>query len=279
MIDVGVGTFEREVIERSRLGPVVVDFWAPWCGPCRTLGPVLEDLERESGGAWTLAKVNTDDSPALGQRYRVEGIPAVKAFVDGEVVAEFVGAQPEAKVRAWLAALVPAPAEKALAAALAAEGAGDAKAEGLFDEVLRLDPQNPVALLRRAARASAVAEAAATLARLAPADRARFAPDTARVELASVGVLGDGQAGAAADCWRRAGEALSVALARPDDTAAWQRAAELLLEMVTAHRGFVAPGYGADPGRKALLSVFDVLGAEDPVARSFRRRLAMELYS
>jgi putative thioredoxin len=279
MIDVGVAGFEAEVIERSRLGPVVVDFWAPWCGPCRTLGPVLEELERQSDGAWTLAKVNTDDAPALGQRFRIEGIPAVKAFVNGEVVAEFVGAQPEAKVRAWLAALVPAPAERALAAALQAQAAGDsAGADELFGEVLQLDPRNPVAVLRLAAAARDAAEAFAALDRLRPSDRVRHAAAVARVELSYVGAVDPLASGTAADGWRAAGAAVTVALGH-GESAAWTASAELLLSFVTSHRGFTAPGYGADAGRKALLSVFDLLGAQDPVSRSFRRRLALELYS
>ena len=94
--------FQTEVIDKSHDKPVVVDFWAPWCGPCRVLGPTIEKLARESEGAWRLVKINTDRYPELGQRFGVRGIPAVKMFRGGAVVAEFTGALPEPQVRQWL---------------------------------------------------------------------------------------------------------------------------------------------------------------------------------
>ncbi|MGB3544013.1 thioredoxin, partial [Rubrivirga sp.] len=112
--------FSTDVLDASRSRPVVVDFWAPWCGPCRALGPTLEKLDREAGDRWTLAKVNTDEHPELMQRYGVRGIPAVKLFVDGAVVGEFTGALPEAQVRQWLNQHIPSPAREKVQAAQSA---------------------------------------------------------------------------------------------------------------------------------------------------------------
>ena len=111
--------FASAVIEASYNHPVVVDFWAPWCGPCRTLGPTLERLATNAQGMWTLAKINVDQNQQLAQRYNIQGIPAVKAFVDGKPVAEFTGAIPESQIVRWLEGFVSVAPDDSLTALIA----------------------------------------------------------------------------------------------------------------------------------------------------------------
>lgn len=101
-IEVSDGNFHEKVIEASKKTPIVVDFWAAWCGPCRFLGPVLEKLSEESNGKFILAKLNVDENPKMSEEYEISSIPSVKMFKNGKVAAEFLGAQPESQVRNWL---------------------------------------------------------------------------------------------------------------------------------------------------------------------------------
>lgn len=138
MVDVTDATFEQEVIERSRSVPVVVDLWAPWCGPCRSLGPILEEVVEAADGQVVLAKVNVDENPQVSQAFRVQGIPAVFGLRNGKVLDSFVGAQGRDAVAAFVAGLLPTAEEGEVAALLAV---GDVPSLRL---ALELDPANEV---------------------------------------------------------------------------------------------------------------------------------------
>jgi putative thioredoxin len=281
VVDVDDASFETEVIERSRQVPVVVDFWAPWCGPCRVLGPLLEaETERRAGEA-VLAKVNVDQAQGLAAAFRVQGIPAVKAFRDGRVVAELVGAVPAREVQAFFDRLLPSAAERLAAEAgqLLAEGRRD-EAEQRVSAALAQDPRSGAALtLLAALRAEAgqSEEALGILDRLPP-DHAR-APEALRLraqlrlqlEAGSVGAEPELRARLEADAGdleARYGVALYAAAA-----GRYPEALDGLLECVRRDRA-----WREEAARKAMLDLFELIGPRSELAEDYRGRLAMILY-
>src|SRR5438093_9601846 len=150
--DVTTASFMAEVVDASFDQPVIVDFWAPWCGPCKQLGPILEKVVRGANGAVRMVKLNIDDNPEIAQQMRIQSIPAVYAFKDGRPVDGFVGALPEGQVKQFVqrlggAAGGPSPIDEALAMAKEAAQTGDHKTAGaLYAQVLQRDPANPEAL-------------------------------------------------------------------------------------------------------------------------------------
>jgi putative thioredoxin len=245
VIDVTEQDFEREVIERSKTTPVVVDFWAEWCGPCRMLGPILERAAEERDGQVVLAKLDTDANPNIARAFQIQGIPAVKAFKGGRVVDEFVGAQPPAQVERFFDGIVPSEADTLVAN-------GD---EASLRRALELEPN----------RADAAVALAEQLYRRGERDEA------ARL---LQNVAGDfGGEGLAARIRLEDQDAVDLDEAfRALDAGDTERALQLLIDAIPSANGH------KDDVRKLVVSILDRLGVEDPLARDARRRLAAALY-
>jgi putative thioredoxin len=244
-IDATEATFERDVIEKSRETAVVVDFWAEWCGPCRQLTPVLESAVAARDGQVELVKVDTDANQNLAAAFRIQGIPAVKAFKDGQVVAEFTGAQPPAAVERFLDAIVPSEAD-----ALVAEGDEQSLRRALEVEPGRADAA--VALARILHERGETEDAQRLLDNVSGS----FAADglAARIRLESDPELQSAFAALDAGDHERALDELIGAAAATDDS---DRRDDL---------------------RRAVVGILDALGVDHPLARDARRKLAAALY-
>ncbi len=278
--DASVADFDQKVVELSRRVPVLVDFWAPWCAPCRALKPVLEKLAKEYQGRFMLAKVNSDENQEIAARYNVRSIPAVKAFAGGELVDEFMGALPEGRVREFIDSLVPSRAEPLRSQAEAARGRGDLDASRrLLLEAIALDPRHEAArldlveLLADAGefdqphrlldevgdRARDGARVSALRARLALLQNAPPAADATQFEARLAADADDHEA-----CL-----ALAKLLAARQDYAG---ALAQLLQLVHRDRSFAD-----DAGRRTMIQIFDLLGSDHDLVRQYRRELAAAL--
>lgn len=254
VIDVTEATFQTEVLERSLTTPVVIDFWAEWCQPCKQLSPILEKLAVEGGGRWVLAKVDVDTNPRLAQMFRVQGIPMVYAVVGGQPVDAFTGVVPEAQLRQWIEAVLKAggvqppaaPEDPRMTEADDALMSGDLdKAEQAYKKILAESP------------ADSAAEAG--LAQVALARRVAGVDPRA---------------------------AVAEADAKPDDVAAHLRAADVEVLSGLADKAYKrlvdlvrrTSGDEREEIRKHLLSLFAIAGPDDPAVSSARRALASALF-
>lgn len=281
-IDVNAGNFQAVVMEGSKHTPVVIDFWAPWCAPCRVLKPILEKLAAEYQGKFTLAKINSDENQELAAQFGVRGIPAVKAVVDGKLVDEFTGALPESQVRAFIERAIPSPAEEIRIEAreLHEKTQDRTRALEMLARAAALEPENEAVAIDRAAlliEDGQLDVARATLESLSPLTQMDDRVGTLKAKL-------DLAAGAAAA--PDASELERRIAANADDLDArlqlaqllvaqeqYRQALEHLLEIVRRDRAF-----RDDAARKTMLQVFSVLGLDSELVGEYRRRLASAMY-
>lgn len=268
VIDVSDATFETDVLQRSQQTPVVVDFWAPWCGPCRMLGPVLEKLANEFAGGFILAKINTDENQRAAMRYGVQGIPAVKGFKGGQLAAEFVGAVPEPQVRSFLQKLGVTPG------AVSGAAGPDPRAllqQGRFAEaeaaLRQLGPCGTQLDLVRALLAQGKAEEADAL--IGGITEEPDAVQAVALRPLAALVLEARSASDGADGL----DGLYLAAGRRLAAGDLRAALDTLLDVLRRDKG-----YRDGAARRAMLAAFAALGDEHPLVREYRTKLAAVLF-
>lgn len=260
VVDVTDASFEQMVIEESKSRPVVVDLWAEWCGPCKSLGPILEKVAGERGGQFLLAKLDVDTNPATAQAFGVQSIPTVVAFKAGQPVNGFVGAYPEQAVNEFVDSVLPTDAEVEIEEARAEELAGDVDgAEQAYREALAEDADNRdarVGLARILVQRDLVDEARELIAPVLPDPAAERIASAIRVRAWADDASTDGRADDLAEAKRLA------------SAEQWEAALAKMLSLVRERTD----------AREAMIDVFNVLSDDDPLVLEYRRKLASALF-
>jgi putative thioredoxin len=280
IVDITTDTFESGVIARSNEVPVVVDFWATWCQPCRQLAPLLESLAQEYAGKFVLAKVNVEESPEIAGAFGVQSIPHVFAVRGGQPVDQFVGVLPEPQLREWIKAIMPSPAEQLVSEGMALETTNPAAAESKYREALHLVPDADPVKIRLAGMLLAQNrddEAMKTIQQLE--ERGFLEPEAETIKSQLELRAAAAEAGGAEEA-RRAADA------QPGDLSLQIKLAEAL-EGVHKHRDALQTllsvverdksGAGVE-AKATMLRIFDSLGPGSELAQEFRRKLATALY-
>jgi putative thioredoxin len=272
--------FEADVIRASLDRPMIVDFWAPWCGPCRQLTPILEKLTAEFAGRFQLVKVNIDENPEVAQAVGVQSIPHVVAFRDQQIVSEFVGVHPEEKLREWLNSILPSKAEELLKKGRALEATDAKGALAAYREAAELDAENAaikIALARVQLKLNLDDEARKIIADLE--SRGYLEPDAEKVKsqlelraaAAEAGPLDEARKSAAANpadlnLQLKLADALAVANRH-------EEALKILLDIIRKDKA----GVGVE-AKTTMVRIFDTLGAGSELVGTYRRKLATALY-
>jgi putative thioredoxin len=272
--DVNTANFPQEVLQRSREVPVVVDFWAEWCQPCRILGPVLEQVAIDAGGAFELVKVDVDANQELAMQYGVQGIPMVVAFRDGAVLDSFTGVQPEAAVRAWIESILPTQLDLMVDQARTAQLSDDgATAEHILRQVLDQKPDHSEAgtsLASLLIDRGETDEALIVLGKLAPDAEVDRLQSAARLKASSGHDLADLEHRLAAE---PDNEEVRIELAKAlAARAEYEPALDRLLSVVRDK------GPRKEEARTAMIDIFGVLGDDHPLTATYRRQLASALF-
>jgi putative thioredoxin len=278
-IEVSDENFESAVLERSKEVPILVDFWAPWCGPCRVLSPVLEKLADEYAGEFIVAKLNVDDNPALAGEFGIQGIPAVKLIKDGQLLSEFTGALPEPMLREFLAKFLPSATDKQAEAAVALEQEGKvAEAKGIYQAIVESEPTHAKALLglgRILANEGDRPGALNCLEKISLVAEERKAADRliARLQLGGGADQDEAtlRAALAADP-----KNLQTRFNLAQGLAAGEKFEDALKEFLTIVK--TDRSFQDDGARKAIVQVFEVLGSDHPLTEQYRSELAKVLF-